>query len=128
MVPKFQQTIQERMATMTDLNHDGSLNDRERMYNKVTSELLNEPSGVGLLNGSTYSIDDMPLDSGLIQIAIMLGFVGAAFYAAGIVVCLAGMVQLGGVAPAAAPWTSLSELPASFSSSCSLSSWAAMSS
>ncbi len=93
MVPKFQQTIQERMATMTDLNHDGSLNDRERMYNKVTSELLNEPSGVGLLNGSTYSIDDMPLDSGFIQTAIMLGFVGAAFYAAGIVVCLAGMVR-----------------------------------
>lgn len=93
LVPKFQQTIEERMATMTDLNHDGSLADRERMYKQVTSELLNEPSGVGLLNGSTYSIDDMPLDSGFIQTAIMLGFVGTAFYASGLLVCLTGMVR-----------------------------------
>jgi hypothetical protein len=93
LVPKFQQTIEDRMATMTDLNHDGSLNDREMMYKRVTAEMLSNPSGVGLLNGSTFSVDAMPLDSGFIQTALMLGFVGTAFYASGIVVCLAGMVR-----------------------------------
>jgi O-antigen ligase len=78
---------------MTDLDHDGSLNDRKRMYEVVTSELLNEPSGVGLLNGSTFSVDDMPLDSGLIQTTLMLGLIGTALYAAGILTCIAGMVR-----------------------------------
>jgi hypothetical protein len=92
-IPQFQQTIEDRVGTMTDLDHDGSLNDRKRMYEVVTSELLNEPSGVGLLNGSTFSVDDMPLDSGLIQTTLMLGLIGTALYAAGILTCIAGMVR-----------------------------------
>jgi hypothetical protein len=93
LVPQFQQTIEDRLSTLTDLNHDGSLNDRKMMYKQVASELLNEPSGVGLLNGSTFSVDAMPLDSGFIQTALMLGFIGTAFYASGIVVCIAGIVR-----------------------------------
>ncbi|MGA2728574.1 MAG: O-antigen ligase family protein [Terracidiphilus sp.] len=92
-IPQFQQTIEDRVSTMTDLDHDGSLNDRKRMYEVVTSELFKEPSGEGLLNGTTFSVEDMPLDSGLIQTALMLGFIGTALYAAGILTCIAGMVR-----------------------------------
>jgi hypothetical protein len=93
LVPKFQQTIEDRMATMTDLNHDASMNDRKMLYKRVTSELLSDPSGVGLLNGNAFSVDDMPLDSGFIQTVLLLGFAGTAFYMGGIVVCIAGMVR-----------------------------------
>ena len=93
LVPKFQETIEDRLVTMTDLNHDASMNDRKMLYKRVTSELLSDPSGVGLLNGNAFSVDDMPLDSGFIQTALLLGFAGTAFYMGGIVVCIAGMVR-----------------------------------
>lgn len=93
LIPQFRQTIEDRATTLTDLSHDGSMNDRKMLYKVVAAQLLDEPAGVGLVNGSTFSVDGMPLDSGIIQTVLMLGFIGTAFYAMGILLSVADMIR-----------------------------------
>ncbi|HEY6488954.1 MAG: O-antigen ligase family protein [Terracidiphilus sp.] len=93
LVPQFRQTIEDRLDTLTDLSHDGSMNDRKMLYKVVASQLLSDPAGVGLVNGSTFSVDEMPLDSGVIQTVLMLGFIGTAFYAMGILLGVGDMMR-----------------------------------
>ena len=73
---------------MQDLKGDESFQDRKMMYQHLTSELLDEPSGLGLLN-SNLSVDGFALDSGVLQTIFMLGFPGAALFGSGVLLaCL----------------------------------------
>jgi hypothetical protein len=93
LVPQFKQTVEDRVNTLTDLNRDGSMTDRKIMYKVVGGQLLSDPAGVGLVNGSTFGVDEMPLDSGLLQTILMLGFVGGAFFAVGIAISIVDLMR-----------------------------------
>jgi hypothetical protein len=89
LIPEIQQTVQDRIQSMQDLKGDESFQDRKTMYQHLTSELLDEPSGIGLLN-SNLSVDGYTLDSGVLQTVFMLGFAGAALFGTGILLaCIA---------------------------------------
>jgi hypothetical protein len=82
--PQIEQAIVDRVGTTRDLEKDGSYEDRTKMYQIVTGELLDAPSGLGLLNITTVGVDGFALDSGFLQTLLMLGFVGCALFVAGI--------------------------------------------
>ncbi len=88
--PQIQQAVQDRFVTMQDVGHDESFEDRTAMYRLVTLELLHEPAGRGLLNNN-ISVDEMALDSGLLQTFLMLGMIGAALFTAGILIAIFSM-------------------------------------
>ena len=89
LIPEIEQAVQDRIQSMQDLNGDASFQDRKMMYQHLTSELLDEPSGLGLLN-SNLSVDGFTLDSGILQTVFMLGLPGAALFGSGILLaCLA---------------------------------------
>jgi hypothetical protein len=92
LYPQIQQAVQDRFATMQDVGHDESYQDRSEMYKYLSSELMDKPSGIGLLN-SNLSVNGMALDSGLIQVALMLGFVGAALFAAGMLIAIRSLAN-----------------------------------
>lgn len=83
--PQIQQSVQDRLETMQDVGHDDSFQDRADMYRLVTLELLHDPSGRGLLN-SNVAVDGMALDSGILQVFLMLGLIGTALFTAGITI------------------------------------------
>ena len=83
--PRIEQSVQDRLDTMQDVGHDDSFQDRADMYRLVTLELFHEPSGRGLMN-SNVSVDGMALDSGILQVVLMLGIIGAALFSAGIAI------------------------------------------
>jgi hypothetical protein len=89
--PQIQVAVQDRIASMQNVNKDDSFQDRTTMYQVVTAELLAEPSGLGLVN-SNLSLDGFALDSGLLQTALMLGLVGAALFGTGIVLAARNMI------------------------------------
>ena len=89
LIPEISQTVQDRLQSMQDLSGDASFQDRKMMYQHLTSELLDEPSGLGLLNGN-FNLDGFVLDSGILQTAFMLGLPGAALFGSGMLLaCLA---------------------------------------
>jgi hypothetical protein len=89
LIPEIAQTVQDRVQSMQNLNGDTSFQDRKMMYERLTSQLLDEPSGIGLLN-SNLSVDGFALDSGVLQTVFMLGFPGAALFGSGVLLaCLA---------------------------------------
>ena len=62
------------------------------MYQHLTSELLDQPSGWGLLN-SNLSVDGFALDSGVLQTVFMLGFAGAALFGSGILLACVALTR-----------------------------------
>jgi hypothetical protein len=89
LVPEIEQAVQDRIQSMQDLNGDASFQDRKMMYQHLTSKLLDEPSGLGLLN-SNLPVDGFTLDSGILQTVFMLGLPGAALFGSGtLLACLA---------------------------------------
>ena len=79
--PEIAQMAQDRLATMQNVQQDGSFQDRRAMYEVVTEELLKNPAGIGLRN--QFTVDGFVLDSGFLQALAMLGFTGTALYAVG---------------------------------------------
>lgn len=62
------------------------------MYQHLTSELLSEPSGLGLSN-SNLSLDGFALDSGVLQTVFMLGFAGTAIFGSGILLACGALTR-----------------------------------
>jgi hypothetical protein len=92
LIPGIAQTVQDRIHTMQDLNGDDSFQDRKMMYQHLTYKLLDEPSGLGLLN-SNLLVDGWTLDSGILQTMFMLGFPGAALFGSGILLACRAMTS-----------------------------------
>ena len=92
LIPEIEQTVQDRIQSMQDLKGDESFQDRKMMYQHLTSELLEEPSGMGLLN-SNLSVDGFALDSGILQTAFMLGFAGAALFGSGMLLACVALTR-----------------------------------
>jgi hypothetical protein len=92
LIPEIAQTVQDRVQSMQDLNGDASFQDRKMMYQHLTSKLLEEPSGLGLLNGD-FKLDGFVLDSGILQTAFMLGLPGAALFGSGVLLACRGMTS-----------------------------------
>jgi hypothetical protein len=92
LIPEIEQTVQDRIHSMQDLKGDESFQDRKMMYQHLTSELLGEPSGIGLLN-SNLSVDGFTLDSGVMQTLFMLGFAGAALFGSGILLACVALTR-----------------------------------
>jgi hypothetical protein len=92
LIPEIEQTVQDRIHSMQDLSSDTSFQDRKMMYQHLTSELLNEPSGLGLSN-SNLSLDGFALDSGVLQTVFMLGFAGTAIFGSGILLACGALTR-----------------------------------
>lgn len=75
----------ERMESFSNLNEDGSLQDRQRMYSTVGVELLFNPIGQGL-GARTF-------DSGFVTIMYQLGWLGGLFYLGGLVTMMIRVVR-----------------------------------
>jgi hypothetical protein len=89
--PQISEAIQDRIASMQNVEKDDSFQDRTAMYQTVTAELVGEPSGLGLAN-SNVSIDGFALDSGILQTFLMLGVVGAALFGMGLLLAARSMI------------------------------------
>ena len=92
LIPEIAQTVQDRVQSMQDLNGDASFQDRKMMYQHLTSKLLEEPPGLGLLN-SDFKLDGFVLDSGILQTAFMLGLPGAALFGSGVLLACVAMTS-----------------------------------
>ena len=75
--------LQNRFKSLTDLKHDESLQDRTRLYEGLSGEVLSEPVGIGLNNLDFYH--GYPLDSGFIRMMLSLGWFGTITFSVGIV-------------------------------------------
>ena len=70
--------IKQRFATFTELKSDDSANERQEMYAYVSQLIASTPLGDGL--DTTYQIHNYPLDSSLLFLFYMTGWLGAACY------------------------------------------------
>lgn len=70
--------IQKRFHTFSDLKDDGSANERLDLYKYMATVILKTPAGNGLDN--TNVLHGYPLDSSLILLFYMLGWIGASCY------------------------------------------------
>lgn len=70
----------ERFETFSNLEEDGSLEDRQYMYQTATLDALLNPIGEGL-GGGTF-------DSGFLTILYQLGWLGSLFYLGGLIMLM----------------------------------------
>jgi hypothetical protein len=78
--------LQDRLKTFSDLKNDVSVQDRTRLYENLTGEVLSLPVGLGLNNLSFYR--GYPLDSGFIRMLLSLGWFGTLAYSIGLLLIL----------------------------------------
>ena len=71
----------ERLKTFSSLGSDESVNERKEMYVYMLDAISETPSGAGL--ESVTAVHGFPLDSSLMQIVYMLGWIGALCYLVG---------------------------------------------
>jgi len=83
--------IGERLKTLGDLKNDESVQDRWRLYTNLSTEVLQQPVGIGLNNSDFYK--GYPLDSGPIRMLLNLGWFGTIAYLVGIAQLLTRMFR-----------------------------------
>ena len=88
-LPKGEKVV-DRMFTLSDLDNDGSYNSRKMTTQAMFHRVLDQPLGVGMgwvtaskIEGQTNLI--AAVDSGYAELALTLGWVGAAAYICGMV-------------------------------------------
>jgi O-Antigen ligase len=85
-VDPFSQVIQSRFLTFSNIGEDGSLNDRQALYNALFDQALNEVIGKGL--GGTG-----PIDSGILELLLSFGWLGTIPYVSGIFILFLTLFQ-----------------------------------
>ena len=85
-VEPFANVIQSRVTSLSDVKDDQSAQDRARLYNVVLGEAISEFIGKG--NGN---LD--PIDSGVIEMLLTLGWMGTIPYLGGILLLLFSLFQ-----------------------------------
>lgn len=75
--------IYDRLRTFSSLGTDESFNERQEMYRYMTGLILSTPLGTGLT--SIVEVHGYPIDSSLVQLFYMLGWVGGLCYLSGLV-------------------------------------------
>jgi hypothetical protein len=85
-VEPFARVIQSRVTSLSDVKDDRSAQDRTRLYNVVLGEAISEFTGKG--NGTLE-----PIDSGIIEMLLTLGWMGTIPYMGGIVLLLCSLFQ-----------------------------------
>lgn len=91
------QRVDDRMATLGNLEEDGSLNARMHMYQERSWVLLKNPvgEGLGFIGGGSRNEDGATrnLDSGILSLFVSLGWLGAGLYIGGIVIMLRDIMR-----------------------------------
>lgn len=85
-IPQMAEPIQQRLESMQSVQKDESYQDRAAMYQTITPLLLKNPAGLGVRPG--FEVKGFVVDSAFLQIVLMLGFLGSALYAVGIIVAV----------------------------------------
>ena len=78
--------VNQRLTTFTHLSADASANERQDMYHYLEGVISTTPMGNGL--DTTSQIHEYPLDSSLLLLFLMTGWLGTCLY-------LSGMVMVG---------------------------------
>jgi hypothetical protein len=85
-VEPFSQVIQSRFATLSNVKDDQSAKDRAELYGRTLNLALSEVIGKG--NGTLQ-----PIDSGIIELLLTLGWMGAIPYISGIFLSFYSLFQ-----------------------------------
>jgi O-antigen ligase len=89
-VPQFAD-IQQRFQSFSHLGRDDSANERRDMYKYMADMLLASPAGHGL--DTTTNVHGYPLDSSLVTVFYMLGWIGASCYLSSFVLTIGEIVR-----------------------------------
>ncbi len=74
--------VNQRLTTFTHLSSDASANERQEMYGYLEGVILTTPMGNGL--DTTHQIHEYPLDSSLLLLFLMTGWLGTCLYLGGL--------------------------------------------
>jgi hypothetical protein len=85
-VEPFSQVIQSRLASVTNVKDDQSAKDRANLYGKTLNLALSEVIGKG--NGTLQ-----PIDSGIMELLLTLGWMGAIPYIGGLLLSFYSLFQ-----------------------------------
>jgi hypothetical protein len=83
--------VSDRLSTLTDVSHDASANDRIELYRVLSQDVLATPAGIGLR--SAVQVHGEPLDSGLIKLFVLCGWLGASLYLTALIMIAATMIR-----------------------------------
>ena len=87
--PQIATIVTERLHTFQAPGQDVSLNERTDGYRVLLSSLASDPFGEGISNAGY--LHGYPMDNGIIPIFCYFGWIGAAFFLAGIALCVPTM-------------------------------------
>jgi hypothetical protein len=87
--PQIATIVTERLQTFQAPGQDVSLNERTDGYHVLLSSLAADPFGEGISNAGY--LHGYPMDNGIIPIFCYFGWIGAAFFLAGITLCVPTM-------------------------------------
>ena len=89
--------VDDRMATLGNLEEDGSLNARMHMYQERGGGFIKNPvgEGLGFIGGGSRNEDGATrnLDSGILALFVSLGWLGSVLYISGIVIMLKDIMK-----------------------------------
>jgi hypothetical protein len=87
--PQIATVITDRLQTFQSTKQDESFRDRAEEYRVLVTSLAADPFGEGLSNAETFH--GYIMDSGIIRLLYYCGWLGAALFLAGIVLCARSM-------------------------------------
>lgn len=87
--PKIAAVVSDRLQTFHSTGKDESILDRTDEYRVLLGVLARDPYGEGLSNAETFH--GYIMDSGIIHVLYHCGWIGAALYLAGVVLCTGSM-------------------------------------
>lgn len=80
-IPGVADLVHDRIQTFTNLKGDESYQDRQDLYQASTRTIMVSPFGTGHMSG-------IPIDSGIFEMLLSLGWPGTAAYVAGLLIAL----------------------------------------
>jgi hypothetical protein len=83
--PEIASIVTDRLKTFQSTGQDQSFQDRAAEYRELLTRFTRDPFGEGLSNAETAQ--GYTMDSGIIQLFYFFGWLGAALYLLGIVLC-----------------------------------------
>jgi hypothetical protein len=85
LIPQIATVVTGRLQTLQSTRQDESFQDRAEEYRVLLKALVQDPFGEGLSNAETFH--GYIMDSGIIRLLYYFGWIGTAFFLAGIALC-----------------------------------------